>query len=269
MSVPSASGTPGPVLDAVVTLARASGPYDIVSLAVPAGPAWARARPGQLLVLPGIPARGEQLPRVLWLAGVSVEPVHGTTIDVVLPVGHEMRVGREVRILGPLGRGFQLPADAVPTVLVGHEDSVTPLRWLLHLLRERGCPVHLVLSADDPDRHLDLGVLRRQATSVVLTTPQDLAQVLALRLDDRSVDAALVLGTGPGPLVREVARLAGARGLAVRVCAVDPAAAVVCGTGLCGQCDLVVRDGRGTARTLRACLDGPVLPGEWLLDAPH
>ncbi|MFK5585048.1 hypothetical protein [Serinicoccus sp. LYQ131] len=269
-----ATGAPEPVVDAVVALVRASGPYDIVSLAVPGGPVWDRARPGQLLVLPGAATRGEVLPRVLWLAGVRVEPVHGTTAEVVLPVGHGLVVGAGVRLLGPLGRGFPLPAGPTPTLLIGHEGSVVPLRWLVALLRERDCPVHTVLSADDPDHHLDLGLLRRQATSVVLTDPQELPAVVAARLDDPDLEVALVVATGPLTLVREVAALALARGLTTRVAAVDPGAPVVCGTGLCGQCDLVVGNGDGggttaAARTVRACLDGPVVPGEWVLGAPR
>lgn len=259
----------GPVVEAVVTLVRATGTYDVVSLAVPTEPAWERARPGQLLVLPGDPADGRLLPRVLWVAGVDVDPVHGTTVDVVEPAGHGLDPGRTVRVIGPVGRGFQLPATAVPVLLVGQEQSVVPLRWLLSLLRERSCPSHLVLAASDPDRHLDLAMLRRHATSLLLTTPEQVGAVVTERLGagDTDQDPALVLATGPRELTGLVARIATGLGRAVLVAALDPDEGVVCGTGLCGQCDLSLDDGTG-ARPVRVCLQGPVVPGEWWVHAP-
>lgn len=252
----------GVELPALVSAVRPEGGYDVLTLAVPAHPSWARARPGQLLVLPGDPARGAVLPRVLWLAGVHVDPVHGTTIQVVLPEkeAHGWPLGTHVRLLGPLGRGFALPAQEVDVVVVAHEAAAAPVRWLVGLLRERGCPVHVVLSADDPDLRPDPGPLRRSAAAVVLTSGADLRTALRAVLD--RVDPALVLATGPTEVVRVVAELA--RGRVVRVSAVDPEALVVCGTGVCGACDVVVTDGAGPRR-LRPCTEGPVVPGEWLL----
>lgn len=253
---------PGVELRALVSAVRPEGGYDVLTLAVPAHPSWARARPGQLLVRPGDPALGAVLPRVLWLAGVQVHPLHGTTIQVVLPEGQAQHwaLGTQVTLLGPLGRGFALPTQAVEVVVVAHEGSAAPVHWLVALLRERGCAVHVVLSADDPDLRLDPGLLRRAAVSVVLSSTSDLPSALGSLLG--SVDPALVLATGPSAIVRAVAELS--RGRVVRVAAVDPEAPVVCGTGLCGACDLVVADDAGPRR-VRPCVEGPVVPGEWLL----
>lgn len=266
-----AGGDTVPVLRAEVSAVRPVGGYDAVSLSVPPSPLWERARPGQLLVVPGDPGRGAVLPRVHWLAGVSTDPLHGTTLEVVVPVatsaGAGLRPGLEVRLLGPLGRGFPLPSAPVPVLLVAHEGSAAPLRWAVALLRERGCPVHVVLSSSDPDLHLDPGSLRRQADSVVLTTPQDLRETLTARLEDGDADIALVLATGPRDLVQDVAALAAAHGRVARVSAVDPEAEVVCGTGLCGACDVHVPTPQGSRR-VRPCLDGPVVPGEWLPAGP-
>lgn len=259
------AGGGGPVTWAGVTLARAAGAYDIVSLAVPPGPAWESARPGQFLVLPGDPARGEVLPTLLWVAEVSVDPVHGTAVDVVVPAGGGWATGQRVRLIGPLGRGFGLPAEPVPSLLVGQGGSVVPLRWLVAVLRSKGCEVHLVLAADDPEAHLDLSPLRRQASSVVLTTPGDLLGAVAQVLDQQP-GLGVVFAAGPRAAVREVAAVSQSRGRASRVCALDLDETLLCGTGLCGQCDVPVMDPRG-ARTTRPCLEGPVVPGEWLVDA--
>lgn len=259
------AGAGGPVVHATVSALRPVGRYDVLSLSVPSSPDWGRARPGQLVVVPVDPGLGQVLPRAYWLADVVVDPVHGTTIELVLPAGAPVP-GGQLRLLGPLGRGFPLPTTPVSTLVVAHEGSAAPVRWLVGLLRERGCTVHVVLSAEDPDRHLDPGVLRRLAHSVVLTRPSDLAAELTARLDDPATDPALVLATGPGDLVGEVVRQGLPRGRVVRVAALDPDSAAVCGTGVCGWCELHVQDG-ADRRRVRPCLEGPVLPGEWL--APH
>lgn len=257
-------GGPGTDLLALVSAVRPEGGYDVLTLAVPGHPSWDRARPGQLLVVPGDPTAGAVLPRVLWLAGVDVDPLHGTSVQVVLTQEDSQTwpVGTQVRLLGPLGRGFALPTQPVPVVVVAHEDSAAPVRWLVALLRERGCAVHVLLSADDPDRRPDPGLLRRTAAGVVLSTSEDLRAALTTLLG--AVDPSLVLATGPADVVRLVAELA--RDRVVRVAAVDPGANVVCGTGICGVCDLFV-PGESGPRRVRPCLEGPVVPGEWLAGA--
>ncbi|TQM97024.1 dihydroorotate dehydrogenase electron transfer subunit [Ornithinimicrobium humiphilum] len=260
-------------MEAVVTAVRPAGARDVVSLTVAGGPgtALAGARPGQLVVVPVDPLAGRVLPEVHWLAGVSVDPVHGTSMELLLDVVRGTAPGERMRLLGPLGSGFRAPASPVPTVLVGQGVGAVPLRWLAELLRARGCPVHVVLGADDPEQHLDLVHLRRHARSVVLALPPDLPAAVDRVLDGEASDAAVLYAAGPVRVLRDVAARGLRRGMAVRVAALDLATdGVVCGTGLCGTCDLPVRttdrDGRLVERVLRPCLEGPVVPGEWLVE---
>ena len=250
----------------VVTAVRPAGGHDVVSL-VPreahVSDAWAAARPGQLVVLPGSPARGQVLPEVHWLGGVRTDPLHGTSVELVLPVDRETAAGERLTLLGPLGRGFAPPTEAVPVLVVAEGPGVVAARWLLELLRERGCQAHLVLGVDDPDSGLDPAHLRRHARGVLLCPPSDLTSAAERALDDPAVDPAVVYAATSVDVARRLGAAAGARGVVVRVSALDLGGEVVCGTGLCGGCDLVVDDGRGTRR-LRPCLDGPVVPGEWL-----
>lgn len=250
---------------AVVTAVRAAGNHDVVSLVVPDDDRWARARPGQLVVVPTDPGTGRLLPQVHWLAGVSADEIHGTSIELLLPLDRATAVGEELDLLGPLGRGFAPPAQAVPALLVGHGTGAVPLRWLLEVLRSRGCEVHVLLSAADPEDLVDLVHLRRHARGVVIAGPEDLTATLDRVLDDPGVDPAVVYAAAPVPALRQIASSALARGRAVRVCALDlQAEGPVCGTGLCGACDVEVHDGRSAA-VLRPCLEGPVVPGEWLV----
>ncbi|WP_299518305.1 hypothetical protein [uncultured Serinicoccus sp.] len=260
-------GPAGPVRTGVVTLARPAGAFDVLSLAVPAGPDWATARPGQFLVVPGNPGRGDALPGLHWLADVSVDPVHGTAVEVAVRAGGGWDVGHRLRLIGPLGRGFGVPTDPVPALVVGHGGSTVPLRWLVARLRARGCPVHVVLSADDPDEHFEVASLRRLAASVRLTAEPDLGRV-ATQVLEQEPRTGVVYAAGPRATVAQVARAAVAAGRPVRVSALDLAEPVLCGTGLCGQCDLEVSGSAG-GRSLRPCLEGPVVPGEQVLDAPR
>ena len=265
----ASGGSPAvPPVTAVVTAVRAAGAYDVASLTVPDDGTWHGARPGQLVVVPVDPARGSVLPEVHWLAGVHADPVHGTSLELVLDAARGTAPGEELRLLGPLGRGFSPPSSPVPVVLVGHEAGAVPLRWLVPLLRERGCTAHVVLSATDPERHLDLFHLRRHARAVVLALPQDLPAALERVLDDPEVAPAVVYAAAPVPVLRDVAERALVRGLPVRAAALDLAGPPpLCGTGLCGGCDLEVTDPEGRSpRVLRACLEGPVVPGELLVD---
>lgn len=264
------SDSPGrrvPTAQAVVTAVRAAGSSDVVSLRVPDPGPWQRCRPGQLLVVPGDPRRGSVLPDVHWLTGVHGDPVHGTTVELLVPAARETRPEESWRVLGPLGRGFAPPSSPVPVLLVGHESGALPLRWLAEVLRERGCRVHVLLSSSDPELHLDLVHLRRHARSVVLALPDDLPAALDRMLQDPGVDPAVVYAAAPVTVLRQVASAALVQGRVVRVAALDLSAPVVCGTGLCGTCDLQVRDGR-EVRDVRPCLEGPVMPGEWLLEEP-
>lgn len=252
--------------EAVVTAVRPAGGRDVVSLVVPGDVRWDRARPGQLLVVPSDPAAGRIVPTVHWLAGAVVDPLHGTTIELLLPAERATEPGERIAVLGPLGRGFAPPSQPASTLLVGHEAGAAPLRWLVEVLRARGCAVHVLLSASDPELHLDLVHLRRHARTVVLSLPEDLDASLARVLDDPDVDPAVVYAVAPRAALTRIAATTTERGRAVRVAALDLEADLVCGTGLCGACDLEVFDGR-TTMVLRPCLEGPVVPGEWLTGA--
>lgn len=247
-----------PVSTGTVSAVRAAGAYDVVSLTVPGG--WANARPGQLVVIPADPAGGTVLPAVHWLVGVHQDPVHGTSIELLMPSVAPVGTGATLRLLGPLGRGFATPSSPVPVLLVGHGSGAAPLRWLVDRLRARKCPVHLVLSADDPDRHLELGTLRRLVDSIVLCHPEDLAVTVDRVLHDPACDPAVVYAVLPPDIGTTVAQITQLAGRVCRIAPLDLDAEVVCGTGVCGGCELET----GGRQRIRPCLDGPVLPGDML-----
>lgn len=260
------AGTVLTTVSAEVVSVRFAGRFDVVGLTVgEERHGWSRARPGQFVVEPGDPGAGTVRARVHWLAGSDQDPVHGTTAELVLPAGRTVATGDRMRLLGPLGQGFPAPRQPVPVLLVGHEGGAVPLRWLTARLRARGCVVHLVLSADDPELHLDLPFLRRHARSVALTTSVDLVDAVARVLDGLAGQVGVVYAATPRHLLPRLVDVVGTRGAACRVSVLDvDGEGVLCGTGLCGGCDLELTGGAAAGRVLRACLEGPVVPGEWV-----
>lgn len=255
-----------PAVPAEVVSVRFAGRFDVVGLTVgEQHPGWAQARPGQFVVEPGDPAAGAVRPRVHWLAGAEQDPVHGTTAELVLPAGRSVTAGDRLRLLGPLGQGFPAPTQPTQALLVGHEGGAVPLRWLTARLRARGCVVHLVLSADDPELHLDLPFLRRHARTVVLTTSTDLVDSVTRVMDEHDGRPGVVYVATPRSMLPRLVHGVTSRGTACRVSVLDVEDPdVLCGTGLCGGCDLELTAGPRTGQVLRPCLEGPVIPGEWV-----
>src|SRR6185436_15598709 len=136
------------------------------------------ARPGQFVALAvGGDTSATLLRRCFSIHKVSPSGTYGGTVDVVVAArgpGTRWLAGLsthdEVNIIGPLGRAFPLPRDAVACVLVGGGYGSAPLFWLAAALRERGCHVEMVLGAATEDRLFGVVEARRVADGVTVTT---------------------------------------------------------------------------------------------------
>lgn len=254
-------------LEAEVVATRPEGAFQHVSLTVP-DPGGGRSplsRPGQFVVVPPETGGGRVLPRTWWLAGAHGGPGHPRTLEVVLsPV--DLLPGDRLRLTGPVGRGFTLPTEAVPAVVVGHEAAQGPARWLAALLAARGGPVHLVLSARDGDHHLDLVTARRTAAGVQLTTAAGVGE--AVLAEATRHGAGVVYAVGPADVVRAAAAAARKAGVVSQVTAFDAGGAETCGVGLCGGCTVHLAGPAGEAVPARPCAVGPVVRGDLLLAEP-
>lgn len=269
-----------PAWTCTISALRAAGAYDVATLTTPAAahPGWAAARPGQFVVLPQDPATGAVLPEVHWIAGTATDPLHGTSFELVLPVGRELSIGHRMDVLGPLGRGFALPAHPVTALVVGHGSGSNAVGWLSRALRERGCRVLAVLAVPDADHVVDLHLWRRSAETVQLCTSENLPSVAQELIDaedlaDGATGVDVIYGVLPRDLGTRLAEVAQGMGRPARIAPLDLDEPIRCGTGLCGGCEITVGPPGGSPRAtagprtarLRPCLDGPVLPGEMLL----
>lgn len=226
-------------------------------------------RPGTFVAASVAPTQMTR--RALWIHRVSPTGTFGPTLDVVVePRGvggrwlADLTVGARVELTGPLGRPFSLPREPVACLLVGEGWSAAPLFPLAERLRDRQSAVTFLLSGADEAHLLAPREARRMARAAHVVTADgsvgrrgDVMSVLPAVLE--STGAAVVYAAGPTALLRAVAGAAAAAGAQSQVALQEP---LPCGTGLCRACVIGVRGTDGAAHQVRACLEGPVLPGD-------
>lgn len=253
---------------AEIQSSRRLGAHWVVSLAV-RGVAE-RVRPGNFVEV-SVP--GHSTRRALWIHRVRRTSSLGATLEVIVDPASAARrwlisqpVGTQVALTGPLGRPFALPSQAVPCVLVGHGRGGAALEILGERLKERRCSVNVLLAAEDEASLFGATEVRRWARSVTVVTTDGSVGMrgsVAEHLPDalRRFDAAVVYAAGPNPVLHDVAVAAEAHGAWSQVALEIPSP---CGTGLCHGCPLPVVTEDGVVRTMRACVEGPVVRGDRL-----
>lgn len=243
------------------------GAYRQLTVAAPGVPE--RFRAGTFVAVSV--GQGRLARRALWIHHVKETGAFGPTLDLVVePRGTgtrwlvEQPVGTRLSVTGPLGHPFALPKEPVSCVLVGEGYAAAPLFALAARLRERRCVVTLVLAAEDEAHLLSAIEARRSARSITVVTGDGSVGVRGTLAEhvggvlDRA-DADVVYAAGPLDTLRVVAGAAEQRGA---WCQVAIEAAITCGTGLCQGCVVPVVGEDGISRTVRGCVEGPVLRGD-------
>jgi dihydroorotate dehydrogenase electron transfer subunit len=186
--------------------------------------------PGQFFMLE---APGRLLPRPFSLCLAPPNEL-GFLVDPIGP-GTEalcaLRLGDEIGVLGPLGRGYRL--DVEQPLLVGGGIGIAPLPYLAEQL---GGSPPVVLGFRSAE-HAEAASLLAGAEVVV-------DPILVTELIDPGFD---VLACGPEPMLSAVAELCPTAQLAWE-------APMACGYGACYGCVVQID---GTLK--RLCLEGPVL----------
>jgi dihydroorotate dehydrogenase electron transfer subunit len=180
-------------------------------------------------------------PGTEWMAGVAP---------------HDM-----VDVIGPLGRGFQVPQGHAPCLLVGGGYGAAPLYFLAEELRRRGKPVHMIVGARDHERVFKPVEAKRLSSSLLITTEDGSVGERGLVTDSLAevadrVHARVIYACGPNRMLRAVSEVAQSLGLPCQVAVEE---LMACGVGVCWTCavPVIAKDGRGWWN-LRACAEGPV-----------
>lgn len=168
-------------------------------------------------------------------------------------------------IVGPLGRGWEVPEGAAHVLLVAGGLGAAPLGMLSEKLAERGVAAVVAQGAPNSERLVARKLFERVARRVDIATDDGSAgehgyvtAVTSRALETERFD--VVFCCGPEPMQRIVAGQAAAAGVA---CQVSLERLMACGIGACLSCVVATTDG-----LKRACVDGPVFDaGEVSWDA--
>jgi dihydroorotate dehydrogenase electron transfer subunit len=167
--------------------------------------------------------------------------------------------GQELRLLGPLGKGFSADSGSRDYVGVAGGYGIAPFLELADQLRQKSRNLTLFYGARSVKDLLYLQELVELKVKLHLTTVDGSAGERGLVTEalDRvygSQKPGLVACCGPTGLLKAAQQWALPRGIA---CELSVEETMGCGTGVCLGC--VVQDQEGHYR--RACIEGPVFEG--------
>jgi dihydroorotate dehydrogenase electron transfer subunit len=231
---------------------------------------WPSWKPGQFVMLsPGPESEAERydplLPRPMAIFASNAEAGRDR-IEVLYKVeGRGTRliagasVGDYVRVVGPLGRGFEIPARGSRSILVGGGTGAASLYGLAKDAMEAGTAIvilgaqraELLMAAGDFEK---LGVELRIATEDGSRGTQGLVtHVLAEMLDEKAAAGTetTLFACGPTAMMRACNELALSAGVRCRVALENRMA---CGFGVCLGCAVPMAGGGFSL----VCNQGPV-----------
>jgi NAD(P)H-flavin reductase len=166
----------------------------------------------------------------------------------------EVRPGEALWLLGPLGRGFDAPAEGRRPLLVGGGIGIVPLAAL-----QAELPAPALLGFRDAAHATAASLL----DDVTLATDDGSAGHRGLvteLLAERIAEPVELYACGPPAMLEAVRALAVEHGVAAQL-ALE--AGMACGFGACFGCVVPTRGGY-----VRTCVDGPVLPAAELEAVP-
>jgi len=241
------------------------------------GDAAAAMQPAQFFMI-GIPGSAPLLRRPFSVCGLpgTFEQGGPRAVQVLYKVFGRgtallaaLAPGAPIRVLGPLGRGFRPPArrETQPLFVAGGIGAA-PFPALWHRLAADHPAPRMIYGA----RHAaDLPLVdwfETHCAELIVTTDdgsrgrRGLVTAPLEELLAASAPGSLQLyACGPEPMLRAVARVATARGVA---CQLSLEAHMACGFGVCLGCVVPVRREGGAVGYDRVCVEGPVMDAEVL-----
>lgn len=235
-------------------------------LTVRAPPVALAAQPGQFFHLL-CPATGEDRPflrRPMSIYGVDSRNATLAFLYKVQGAGTRglasLMPGNRLNALGPLGRGFTLPAGARHVLLVARGVGLATLRPLAGHAVAGGAKVTALLSARTPELMMSDAALRAAGARTILVSDHDgSSDVAAVRAVVTALHEAAridyVATCGSNRLLALVQTLAGAWGIPGEIALEQH---MGCALGMCFACVRGFSTANGEQDYRRVCWDGPV-----------
>ncbi|MBM3719056.1 MAG: dihydroorotate dehydrogenase electron transfer subunit [Actinobacteria bacterium] len=244
-------------------------------IAFEAGEIGRYAKPGNFIAIAvGGDFSSMPLHRVFAIYRAKAEGIHASTIEIIVAAhgkGSEWLVkqseGSQLRITGPLGTSFPLPAEPVNVAIVGGGYGSAPLFDLADHLKTRGCRVDAVIGASTSSKIFAPLDGKRTVNSVTVTTEDGSAgvqgrvtDVLDELIDRQRID--LIYSCGPMAMLKAIDEVAQRHQISHLISVEE---AMACGIGICMTCVLPIKDSKGIVKMTRTCIEGPVIDSERVL----
>ncbi len=249
---------------------------DYYCMGIACGDAYSQAVPGQFVMLKTGSGLTPLLRRPFSIHRIVTENGKLCGLEILYKVIGKgtrllsrMPTGHPLEMIGPLGRGFEIPSGAERIYIVAGGVGIAPLLFLASELRNSAgndldCSVFL--GGRTADDILCRSLFEQYAITVRPATEDGtmghrglvtdlLTEALGKDLPDT------IYACGPTGMLRSVSRLAARFGVR---CQVSIETMMACGMGACMGC--AVEKAGKSDRYLHACLDGPVFDSmkiEW------
>jgi dihydroorotate dehydrogenase electron transfer subunit len=246
-------------------------------LTLEAHPIAAAARPGQFVMLRFAGALDPFLPRPMSVSDVlPAEGSHPERIQILHKiVGRgtdrlaRLRPGESVQVLGPLGRGFELPAGAAagaPAILVAGGIGIAIFPFLVPFLRRGGLRPILLFGARAAGDLARLDWFEAQGVEVRTATDDGshgrkglVTDLLKEALGSHG--ACIVYACGPHAMLEATGGIVQAAGTPAQL---SLESYMGCGIGACLGCVVRARTAEGWAYR-RICVEGPTFSAAEIL----
>jgi dihydroorotate dehydrogenase electron transfer subunit len=247
------------------------------SLTIVAPEIGASIQPGQFVNIRCGKDRSHILRRPFSVYRVHKRGGWASTIEIVFDVrgpGSEylsqLRSHAIIDLIGPLGRGFQMPKRRAHCLLIGGGIGATPIFFLADELRNEGHRVDVILGARTVGLLLNPIEVRRVASVSVTTTDDGSAGEQGLVTDVlpetmERCGTEVIYACGPHPMLAAVSRVAVEHKVPVQVAVEE---LMACGYGVCMTCVMPLRRKKKRDETpedaivyARSCTEGPVFNG--------
>lgn len=239
---------------------------DLFALEVGAPKIASLVRPGQFVhaLIPGMEAHILRRPFSIYSAVPEIGLIEILYQSVGFGTRHmnEFKLQDKLDLIGPLGQGWNPPAEAKRVLMVAGGVGAAPLYMLSKQLASKGVVVDVVMGARSKnslvcheryralfdERDLSLDNLRCATDDGSFGHPGFNIDLVEAALSENTYDYAAVCG--PEPMMQRVAQMMND----ARVpCELSLEKRMACGVGACLSC--VVQTDEGMKR---ACFDGPI-----------
>ena len=170
--------------------------------------------------------------------------------------------GQDLSILGPLGRGFELPGADEKALLVGGGIGIAPLLFLAQTMKNRD--KEFMAGFSTSGEIIDTGKVDFLTDNILLATDDGtrgyagmvtalLEEYLGQHSDQK--DPFSLYTCGPAPMLKRVASIAADYNI---TCQASMETSMACGLGACQGCAVKAASPKGHTRYYHVCKDGPV-----------